>query len=55
MEVLTFGVKVNLAAITGNFGLGLNPLPTLDWNQMLVDPLISPFFVSAMHAGMLVF
>ncbi|KAJ7101812.1 OPT-domain-containing protein [Mycena epipterygia] len=38
--------NVNLAAITGNFGLGLNPLPTLDWNQFTVgaDPLISPFF-----------
>ncbi|KAJ7106264.1 OPT oligopeptide transporter protein-domain-containing protein, partial [Mycena epipterygia] len=45
--------NVNLAAITGNFGLGLNPLPTFDWNQMLVDPLISPFFVRPPYSGML--
>ncbi|KAJ7106285.1 OPT oligopeptide transporter protein-domain-containing protein, partial [Mycena epipterygia] len=47
--------NVNLAVITGNFGLGLNPLPTLDWNQItvIVDPLISPFFVSPRCAGML--
>jgi hypothetical protein len=38
-----------LAAITGSlFGLGFNPIPTFDWNQLTVavDPLISPFFVS---------
>ena len=37
-----------LAAITGSVtGLGLNPLPTFDWNQLVViaDPLINPFFV----------
>jgi len=36
-----------LAAITGSVsGLGFNPLPTFDWNQLLVftDPLISPFY-----------
>ncbi|KAJ7124267.1 OPT oligopeptide transporter protein-domain-containing protein [Mycena epipterygia] len=38
--------NVNLAAITGNFGLGVNPLPTFDWNQFLVDPLITPFFTT---------
>jgi len=41
--------NVKLAAITGSVtGLGLNPLPTFDWNQLTVanDPLISPFFVS---------
>ena len=37
-----------LAAIAGSVtGLGLNPLPTFDWNQLVViaDPLINPFFV----------
>ncbi|KAF8193622.1 OPT-domain-containing protein [Mycena galopus ATCC 62051] len=41
--------NVSLAAITGSiFGLGLNPLPTFDWNQLtvIVDPLISPFFTT---------
>lgn len=36
-----------LAAITGGVsGLGFNPIPTFDWNQVtvLVDPLINPFF-----------
>ncbi|KAF7372951.1 OPT-domain-containing protein [Mycena sanguinolenta] len=37
-------MNVSLAAITGNFGMGFNPLPTFDWNQTLVDPLINPFF-----------
>ncbi|KAJ7238969.1 OPT oligopeptide transporter protein-domain-containing protein [Mycena rebaudengoi] len=39
--------NVHLAAITGSIsGLGLNPLPTFDWNQFVVfvDPLIFPFF-----------
>ncbi|KAK4202049.1 OPT oligopeptide transporter protein-domain-containing protein [Triangularia verruculosa] len=39
--------NVDLAAITGtNTGLGLNPLPTLDWNilSMNIDPLMVPFF-----------
>jgi len=39
--------NVHLAAITGTYGgLGLNPLPTLDWNQCVVfgDPLINPFY-----------
>jgi OPT family small oligopeptide transporter len=38
--------NVTLAAITGTFGLGLNPLPTFDWNMLLIDPLISPFFTT---------
>ncbi|KAJ7133961.1 OPT oligopeptide transporter protein-domain-containing protein [Mycena crocata] len=41
--------NVTLAAITGSvFGLGLNPLPTFDWNffTVLVDPLVSPFFTT---------
>ncbi|KAJ6602095.1 OPT-domain-containing protein [Mycena vulgaris] len=39
--------NVTLAAITGSVsGLGLNPIPTLDWNQLVyaVDPLIYPFY-----------
>ena len=39
--------NIKLAAITGSqSGLGLNPLPTLDWNvvQTTGYPLISPFF-----------
>jgi hypothetical protein len=39
--------NVNLAAVTGGLGgLGLNPLPTWDWNQFTVtaEPLISPFY-----------
>ena len=42
--------NAKLAAVTGSVnGLGLNPLPTFDWNQLVVfaDPLISPFFVNA--------
>ncbi|KAK0659705.1 putative oligopeptide transporter [Cercophora samala] len=38
---------VNLASITGGqTGLGLNPVPTLDWNILAgtVDPLMVPFF-----------
>ena len=38
--------NVHLAAITGTYGgLGLNPLPTWDWNQCVVagDPLVNPF------------
>ena len=41
--------NVKLAAIAGSVtGLGLNPLPTFDWNQFTVvaSPLINPFFVS---------
>ncbi|KAF7375420.1 OPT-domain-containing protein [Mycena sanguinolenta] len=39
-------MNVSLAAITGNFGLGFNPLQTFDWNQITIggDPLINPFF-----------
>ena len=39
--------NVHLAAVTGTYGgLGLNPLPTWDWNQgtIVVDPLINPFY-----------
>jgi hypothetical protein len=39
--------NVNLAAVTGSVGgLGLNPFPTWDWNQLTVvgDPLTTPFF-----------
>jgi hypothetical protein len=39
--------NVNLAAVTGSVGgLGLNPFPTWDWNQLTVaaDPLINPFY-----------
>lgn len=39
--------NANLAIITGgNSGLGLNPLPTFDWNVLSynLDPLMVPFF-----------
>ncbi|QRW12697.1 OPT oligopeptide transporter protein [Ceratobasidium sp. AG-Ba] len=39
-----------LAAVSGtNSGLGLNPLPTFDWNvvEASIQPLISPFFATA--------
>ena len=39
--------NVHLAAITGTYGgMGLNPLPTWDWNQCTIDgdPLINPFY-----------
>ncbi|KAF7303999.1 OPT-domain-containing protein [Mycena indigotica] len=39
--------NVKLAAVTGAVsGLGLNPIPTFDWNQLVyaVDPLIFPFY-----------
>ncbi|KAJ6549825.1 OPT-domain-containing protein [Mycena capillaripes] len=39
--------NVSLAAITGSVsGLGLNPIPNFDWNQLVyaVDPLIFPFY-----------
>ncbi|KAJ6496033.1 OPT oligopeptide transporter protein-domain-containing protein [Mycena sanguinolenta] len=42
-------MNVFLAAVTGGVsGLGFNPLPTFDWNQITVvtDPLISPFFAT---------
>ncbi|CAK7274168.1 hypothetical protein SEPCBS57363_006024 [Sporothrix epigloea] len=42
-------MNVNLSAITGfNNGLGVNPLPTFDWNiaTFNVDPLVVPFFTS---------
>lgn len=40
----------NLAALTGvRKGLGINPLPTFDWNVATysLDPLIVPFHVTA--------
>ena len=43
-----------LAAVTGSVtGLGLNPLPTFDWNQLvaIVDPLVNPFFVSIVSSS----
>ncbi|KAL5411448.1 hypothetical protein PMIN04_010238 [Paraphaeosphaeria minitans] len=41
--------NLNLATITGmNNGLGVNPLPTFDWNVLVFDqgssPLVLPFF-----------
>jgi hypothetical protein len=39
--------NVNLAAVTGSVGgLGLNPFPTWDWNQLTVflQPLVDPFY-----------
>jgi len=39
--------NVNLANITGGIsGLGLNPIPTFDWNILTynIDPLMVPFF-----------
>jgi hypothetical protein len=39
--------NVNLAAVTGSVsGLGLNPFPTWDWNQLtvVVYPLVDPFY-----------
>ncbi|KAJ7615908.1 OPT-domain-containing protein [Roridomyces roridus] len=42
-------MNVNVAAITGSItGLGLNPIPTFDWNQVTaeVDPLLAPFFTT---------
>ncbi|KAJ7624592.1 OPT-domain-containing protein [Roridomyces roridus] len=39
--------NVHLAAITGAVsGLGFNPIPTFDWNQLVyfLDPLIYPFY-----------
>ncbi|KAI0008767.1 OPT-domain-containing protein [Xylariaceae sp. FL0662B] len=40
--------NLNLSTITGfNNGLGINPLPTFDWNTLLfdaTDPLMIPFF-----------
>ena len=41
--------NVKLAAVAGGAsGLGLNPIPTFDWNQFswADDPIITPLFVS---------
>lgn len=36
---------VKLALITGTIsGLGLNPVPTLNWNFMMCDPIITPLW-----------
>ena len=46
--------NVKLAAIAGSVnGLGFNPLPTFDWNQLVViaNPLINPFFVRAISSS----
>ncbi|KAF4451331.1 hypothetical protein F53441_5675 [Fusarium austroafricanum] len=46
--------NVTLALITGaTCGLGLNPLPTLDWNiaTYLGDPIITPFFTLMNYAS----
>ena len=48
--------NVKLAAVTGSVtGLGLNPLPTFDWNQLvaIADPLINPFFVSTVPSWLI--
>ena len=46
----------NLDVVTGfNGGLGLNPIPTFDWNVVsyLISPLVLPFYVSMnVFAGM---
>ena len=42
--------NVNLAVVTGSIGgLGLNPIPTFDWNYLsaLLQPLQVPFFTTA--------
>ncbi|KAK5996142.1 Sexual differentiation process protein isp4 [Cladobotryum mycophilum] len=42
--------NVTLAIITGGVcGMGLNPIPTFDWNQVtaLIDPIVTPFFAMA--------
>ncbi|KAG0150630.1 hypothetical protein CROQUDRAFT_668510 [Cronartium quercuum f. sp. fusiforme G11] len=37
--------NVKLALITGTVnGLGLNPIPTLDWNFMSIDPIVTPLW-----------
>ena len=35
-------------------GLGLNPIPTLDWNRFAIDPFVTPFFTNVnFFVGML--
>lgn len=39
-----------VAIFTGSLsGLGLNPVPTFDWNAVtaLIDPIVTPFFATA--------
>jgi len=46
--------NVKLAAVAGSVtGLGLNPVPTFDWNQLvaIADPLINPFFVNTVSSS----
>jgi OPT family small oligopeptide transporter len=41
--------NITLSQITGiNLGLGLNPIPTFDWNRFVVwvDPLMMPYFTT---------
>ncbi|CAK7274008.1 hypothetical protein SEPCBS119000_005949 [Sporothrix epigloea] len=41
--------NVALNAVSGlNLGMGINPLPTFDWNMVtsMIDPLVLPFFTS---------
>lgn len=39
--------NVKLAIITGTVsGLGLNPIPTLDWNFMMRDPIVAPLWAT---------
>ncbi|BFZ56047.1 hypothetical protein PYCC9005_003089 [Savitreella phatthalungensis] len=53
----TAPTNVNLAAMTGGItGLGINPLPSFDWNMAagLMDPIISPWGALVnVYAGML--
>ncbi|KAH9810214.1 putative oligopeptide transporter [Melampsora americana] len=45
--------NVKLSLITGTIsGLGLNPLPTLDWSFMALDPIITPLWsIMNFYAG----
>lgn len=42
-----------LNILTGNSGIGFNPLPTLDWNNVIQNgpPLAIPFFAYVQQAG----
>lgn len=48
--------NVKLAIITGTVsGLGLNPFPTLDWNFMYTDPIVTPLWsILNSYGGMLI-
>jgi len=47
--------NVKLAMITGTVsGLGLNPFPTLDWNFMSINPVVTPLWsIMNMYGGAL--